>query len=896
MPVTSARRAFPKRAALCACLVGLLLAGDICLFTRTSCGEDFLSDRRVYTTRRADTPPRIDGLPDDPVWDTVDWSGDFTQRVPTEGEEPTAQTFFKILYDDENLYVAYQADDPEPEKIAAILDRRDNFPGDWIEINIDSHHDYRTAFSFTASVSGTQGDEFISDDGDNWDSSWDPVWEHEACINHHGWTAEVRIPLSQLRYADCSEQVWGIQIQRRLHRNEERSTWQEIPKDEDGWVSKFGELRGICGIRPQRRVELLPYAVSRAERFEGTPDDPFHDGSREHFAGGLDGKIGVTGDLTLDLTINPDFGQVEADPSEVNLTAFETFFTEKRPFFIEGSDILDFRIAPSIAFGSHTTDRLFYSRRIGRPPHYRADSNEDGFVDQPDNTTILSAFKLCGKTSSGVSLALLESVTAREQARVEDGGERRDVTVEPLTNYFVGRVQKDYREGRTRLGGIFTAVNRDIDVEQLDTLHRSAYAGGVDFHHYLIGRRYYMAARLVGSQVRGSREAILETQTAPARYYQRPDNTGQSVDSTRTSLSGHSGSLMFGKSEGALNFQGGAAWRSAGFEINDVGYVRNSDEINEFSWAGYYVRNPIGIFRSMGFNFNQWLDFEYDSGENLYQAFNHNGYATFTNKWNVNWSFTRENERISNYELRGGPSMALPGDWQYNANINSDWNRPVAFNLGLWGSVHDDDSGWERSYWTTVSWRATSALGLSLNPSFSHRRPELQYVTICGGDSPQFVYGRMHQRTFDLSFRVDLALSPRLTLQYYGAPFVSAGRYDDFKRITEPRADAYGDRFVRLGEAAHYDAATGEYSVDEDGDGVSDYSFGDPGFNVRDFNSNLVLRWEYSPGSSLYLVWQQARSGTGRAGEFALQDDLDGLFGAHPHNIFLLKMNRWLSF
>ncbi len=851
---------------------------------------------RTYTTARTPAAPHLDGRVDDAVWDAVEWSGGFTQREPTEGAPPTADTRFKILYDDANLYVAFRALDPEPQRIASILGRRDQFPGDWVEINIDSYHDHRTAFSFTASVSGTQGDEFVSEDGQNWDGNWDPVWEHRTAIDEEGWTAEARIPLSQLRYADKPEHVWGIQVQRRIHRQEERSVWQEIPRDQDGWVSRFGELRGIRGIEAPRRLEVLPYVVAQGERFEQVSGDPFADGSRGKLSGGLDGKFGVTTALTLDLTVNPDFGQVEADPSEVNLTAFESFFDERRPFFIEGANILEFRIAPSVAFGTHTTDRLFYSRRIGRAPQYRADFSEAGFVDQPENTSIVGAAKLTGKTPSGWSVGFLESVTARERARVEaEDGTRRDVTVEPAANFAVGRVQKDLRRGDTRIGAMVTAVNRAIDDDEVDFLHESAYAGGMDLFHYFGQREYYLAVNVLGSRVAGSREAILRTQTAPAHYFQRPDNEGQSVDSTRTSLAGHSGSVRVGRSSGKLNADTGVAWRSAGFEINDAGFVRNTDEINQFGWLGYSLRNPFGIFRRMSFNANQWLDFEY-GGENLYQAFNFNTNAAFRNNWNYNASVTRQNERISAYELRGGPSIRMPGDVGANAGLNSDSRRKLSGGVGGGLGWTDDDAGKSRNAWTYLAWRPNDALRIQAEPSWRHSEPDFQFVrSVDLGGERGYVYGALDQKTVEMSLRLDYSITPTLTVQYYGAPFVSAGRYRDFKRVTAPRAERYADRFRRLEGDVTYDAAAGAYRVDEDGDDAADYSFGNPDFNVRDFNSNLVVRWQYSPGSSLYLVWSQARFGYEPDGSFDLTGDVDALFDVHPHNVFLIKMNRWFS-
>jgi hypothetical protein len=690
--------------------------------------------------------------------------------------------------------------------------------------------------------------------------------------------------------------VWGIQVQRRIYRLEERSVWQPIPKDEEGWVSRFGELRGIRGIRGQRQIEVLPYAIAQGETFEEVPGDPFATGTSGKLSGGLDGKFGVTSDLTLDLTVNPDFGQVEADPSVVNLTAFETFYPEKRPFFIEGANIFDFPIAPSVAFGTHTQDRLFYSRRIGRQPQYRADWYEDGWVDQPEQTSIVGALKLTGKTQDGVSVGVLESVTAREQAEVDLDGARSDVTVEPATNYFLGRVQKDYREGGTRLGGMVTAANRKIDDAEVDFLHESAYGGGADLFHYMGDRAYYVALNVLGSRVAGSEEAILRTQTSSARYYQRPDGH-TSVDSTRTSLTGHGGSMRVGKSKGKLNFDGGVAWRSPGFEINDLGFLRNADEVNQFAWVGYGLRNPFWIFRRMQLNVNQWLDFVY-GGENTYQAFNFNTNANFRNNWNYYVSATRENERISTNELRGGPSIKLPGGTRVEGELNTDGNKVIAGGAGGGTRVSDGDTGRQNDAWVWLAWRPTNAMRFEVNPWYEHNRPDFQWADEAqdaAGD-PAYVYGSLDQHTFNLELRLDYAVTPELTVQFYGAPFVSAGKYAEFRRITEPRADAYEDRFRRFSaDELTYDAAQGSYFVDDNGDGVSDWSFDNPDFNFRDFHSNLVIRWQYSPGSSIYAVWSQTRSESTPDGTFALRDDLNSLFSVTPQNVFLVKINRWFN-
>ncbi len=852
---------------------------------------------RIYTTQRTDQPPSIDGRLDDPCWEAVEWAGDFVQWEPDEGKPPTHQTAFKILYDENNLYVAYRAYDAEPERIVNRLARRDWFPGDWVEINIDSHHDRRTAYSFTSSVSGTRGDEFISSDGNNWDGNWDPIWELKTRVDDEGWTAETRIPMSQLRFSGEEEQVWGIQVQRRLFREEERSIWQPKSRDEQGWVSRFGELHGIRNVGSKRQMEFLPYSVARAERFRKETGNPFRDGSDAELSLGLDGKIGVTSDITMDLTVNPDFGQVEADPSEVNLSAFETFFNEKRPFFIEGSNILNLQIAPAMAGGGFTRDNLFYSRRIGRPPSHHPDLGEDEHAHVPARSSILGAVKLSGKTRRGLSIGVIESVTARESARIDRFGNERSEAVEPLANYLAGRLQQDFDKGNTRVGGMLTAVNRKIDEEQLNFMHSSAYSGGIDLVHQWNDRSWFAAANGVGSLVQGDEAAILRTQRSSARYYQRPDKDYALLDPARTSLSGHAGSARFGKTGGGdLRFETGAAWRSPGFEINDMGFLRNADQVNQFGWAGYSIRRPFSIFRRYNLNVNQWLNWDF-GGTQLSRAANMNTNWAFRNNWSMGGGVTRTSQSISNTQLRGGPSSRWPGETEMEFWVNSDGRRRVILNFGGWRSVADEGSSEVWNTWSDVVFTPSNALRLSLNPSYSRTIKELQYVaTRPIGDAQRYLFASIDQKTFALTFRVDYTVTPNLTIQYYGAPFIASGAYSAYKKITDPRAERYRDRFHEFGtgEVLYVDE-DGRYSFDDNGDEIFDYSVGNPDFNVRDFNSNLVARWEFDPGSTLYLVWSQARSGFAPDGRFALGDDLDALFGVHPRNVFLVKVSKWLS-
>jgi hypothetical protein len=735
-------------------------------------------ERRVYETRMTDTPPVLDGRLDDSCWDLVPWAEEFVMWEPEVGKPPTQPTAFKILYDRHALYVAYRAYDNDPKSIANRLARRDWFPGDWVEINIDSRRDGRTGYSFTASVSGTRGDEFISNDGDSWDGSWDPIWDLKTQIDEHGWTAEARIPLSQLRFSSHPEQTWGIQVQRRLFRHEERSLWQPKGREDIGWVSRFGELRGLRELGSPRRLELFPYMVARTERFEPEAGNPFADGDRSKLTGGVDGKTAVTGDLTLDFTINPDFGQVEADPSEVNLTAFETFFEEKRPFFIEGKNILDFRLAPAVTGGTFTQDNLFYSRRIGRQPGHFPDLDGGEYADAPENSSILGALKLTGKTPGGLSIGILESATAREMAQVAAPDGNREETVEPFTNYLIARAQQDFGQGTSQVGGMMTAVHRNIDDDHLDFLHSSAWAGGVDVTHRWKDRAWYVALNGLASRVSGDPAAILRTQRASARYFQRPDNDYRDVDSTATSLTGYSGALRFGRSAGrGFRFQTGVATRSPEFEINDLGFLRRSDEINQFTWAGYSIRDPFAIFRTAEFNANQWLYWDY-GGTRLLQQANTNSNFFLKNNWRFGIGITRVFHSVSNSELRGGPSLELPGATELNFWVNGDQRKRIRVDFGGYSFNAADDHVKEHEFWGGPVLEPSNALRISSNLSFNRSIRNLQYIRTASFDgSPRYLFGDIDQKTLSLTFRIDYTITPNLTVQYYGAPFISSGKY-----------------------------------------------------------------------------------------------------------------------
>ncbi len=849
------------------------LAGVMCLFFLPGFSMAQKPGKRIYTTRRIHgKAPNIDGYINEKAWNSVDWSADFTQREPHDGEAPTYQTAFKILYDENNLYIAIRAYDGEPEKIVRRMSRRDGFEGDWVEVNIDSYFDKRTAFSFTASVSGVKGDEAISDNGDNWDATWDPIWYLETSVDEKGWVAEMQIPFTQLRFSSNPEQVWGLQFTRRFFRKEERSNWQYIPQEEAGWVHHFGELRGIKSIQPQRQIEISPYFVSKLNNYKAESGNPFSDGRDFGYDVGVDGKIGLTNDLTLDFTVNPDFGQVEADPSEVNLTAFETYFQEKRLFFIEGKNITDYQL--SSGGNPFSSDNLFYSRRIGRSPHHYPDLDEGEYARVPERTRILGAAKITGKTKNGLSLGFMESVTTREKADVLLDGKKSRQVVEPWTNYFLGRVQKDLNNENTLIGGMVTSTNRFRLTDELDYLTKNAWSGGLDFTQFWNEKKYYLSFKYSMSHIRGSEEAMEHQQESSRRYFQRPDNQYVQYDTTRRSLTGHGGTLHFGKqASSGLRYLTWITWRSPGYELNDMGYLRQGDAVFQVLWAGYRFHEPFSIFREVQISLNQWTGWDF-GGNSLFRGGNIQWWSQFKNHWSLGSGISLEGNGRSNDLLRGGPAIKTPGDWNYWLNFGSD--RRKKFSLQGW---HSNVFGFEQafrgqSYGLDIGYRPFDALNISLTPNYSITKRVLQYLnteTVNAEDA--YIFGRLHQKTLDLTLRIDYTISPELTIQYYGAPFISGVDYSRPKKITDPLAEVLRDRYSL------------DVSFSEE-DYVNDYDF-----NFRQFRSNLVVRWEYQPGSLLYLVWTQGRTGSAETGRFSYGRDLRGLYDIYPENVFLVKLS-----
>jgi hypothetical protein len=865
------------------------------LFLNSSLAQDstqVIAKKRYVTQSLGEyAAPDINGILEDDAWDLVEWGGDYIEFQPDENTPPSHQTKFKILYDSKNLYIGVRCYDSEPDKIVKRLSRRDGFDGDWVEFNIDSYFDKRTAFSFTITAAGVKGDEFISNNGNNWDPSWNPIWYAKAHVDDEGWTAELRIPLSQLKFGRAEEQVWGFQSTRRFFRDEERSLWQRKPIDQPGWVSEFGELHGLKNIQPQKQLEIQPYTVAKTETYEAEEGNPFRDGSESDITAGLDAKIGITNDLTLDLTVNPDFGQVDADPSAIALDGFQIFFQERRPFFVENKNIFDFRVSQSQAGNTFGSDNIFYSRRIGRSPQGYPDTSDGEFVDQPDNTPMIGAAKFSGKTKNGWAIGVLESVTSRRNATIINGeGNTRKEMVEPLTNYFVGRLQKDFNQRNSYIGGIFTATNRENLPEQLNFLHDAAYTGGLDFKHQWANRDWYVGGNLTMSHVQGGKEAIANTQRSITHLFDRVGADHVQVDTTITSLTGTGGNVQIGKiGNGHWRFESGATWRSPELELNDIGFQRQSDDIRHYTWIGYQTLKPDSTFRRVGINYNHWTAWDFEGNHN-YLQFNTNTWQNWKGNWNTNIGFNFAPIEYSNFALRGGPRLRQSPWVNFWNSINTDSRKKIRFSFFHNGRKALDNS--IKTYYMEGGfvYQPINALRISAFPSLRINRDKLQFIDNFDdvGGSPRYLNGEIRQRTLSMSVRLNYTINPNLTIQYWGQPFISRGRYSNFKHITDPIAKTFEDRFIQY-TAQQTSLTDGDYAIDEDLDGVTDFSFSDPDFSFVQFRSNLVIRWEYIPGSEIFLVWSQDVSRSGDPTEGLLSSLGDNIFGQKPQNIFLLK-------
>ncbi|HWZ27216.1 MAG TPA: DUF5916 domain-containing protein [Gemmatimonadales bacterium] len=849
---------------------------------------------------RVSTAPVMDGTVDDPIWATATPITDFRQVDPHEGQPASERTEVRVLYDDQAVYIGVRLWDDSASRIAHHLGRRDTFTqSDDFRVLIDSYHDHRTAFRFDITPTGVKGDIQFGDDGNFSDQSWDPVWEAKTSIDSLGWSAEERIPFSQLRFSRAPDQIWGIRFVRTILRKNEFDLFPFVGKTENGFVSRFAHLGGLHNIPAPRRLELLPY-TSGTGTFQpaGPVGNPFSRTSAYSGNAGLDVKYGVNSFLTLDATINPDFGQVELDPAFVNLTAFQVFLPEHRPFFVEGDDIFNFGGGSGglAAFGS--TPQFFYSRRIGRAPEGSTYSAGQ-FTDYPDNTAILGAAKLTGKTPSGWSVGLLDAVTSREEASVLDTNTAitsHDI-VEPASNFLVGRVRRTLNGGGSSYGAIVSAVNRDITVPALRGMTTGAYTFGVDTKQLWDHNTYALAADLGGSYLTGDTAALQAAQFSSGRYYQRPDAHAFHYDPTRTSLAGFNGNVYLDKLSGAWLWGTAVSTSSPGFEVNDLGFQQRVDRISGYAYLARHQTTPGRIFRETWSVLTVGPSWNYD-GNPIQRAVTGSVFGNFNNFWFFQVIGNYNAQAVDDRLTRGGPLALAPANWYGSAMLQSDQRKALT---GMFMSSYTKDvaGGWQFNVSQQVGWRPTSALNFSVTPNFTVGPTAAQYVQTVpdtfatGTFKSRYVFAQLFQHEFDVTVRVNAAVSPALSLEVFAQPFAFTGAYGGFKELAQPGTF----NFNRYQPGTGITYAAGTYTVKPDPAQPTDSFFiANPDFRTRSVRINAVLRWEYRPGSTLFLVWTQSRGGTFADPTFDIGRDFNHqLFLDRPTNVLLIKLNYWMS-
>ncbi len=797
---------------------------------------------------RASTPPVLDGKDSDDLWRDAPAITQFRQHDPVEDGDPRYRTEARVGYDAKYLYVFVRAFDPAPDSVMAFLSRRDaRTQSDYIHLMVDSYRDRRTGFRFSANPLGVKRDFYISGDG-NEDASWDGVWDVVATIDSLGWTAEYRIPFNQLRFPAGDTHTFGFAIWRDVARHNERISWPLFRRSRTGFVSQWGDVDGFDGIASPRRLEVLPYTVAtNAAKPVGTAFE-----RQQKFTFGADVKYGVTSNLTLDGTVNPDFGQVEADPAVLNLSAFEQFFEERRPFFLEGAGIFSF------------ANNLFYSRRIGRGPQLGGLYYQQG---NAQNSTILGAAKLTGRTARGLNVGFVNAMTERETGA---GGR----TIEPRTNYLATRLQQDLRQGNSGVGMMFTATNRALDDDSRDYLRESAYALGVDARHRFYKNNYQVSGSVVGSYVSGSEAAMIATQRSAVHQFQRTDSR-RDVDSSMTQLTGTRIALGLGKTGGGVTrFNSSVTSTSAGYEVNDAGFLTRADIRNLSNWFGLQYQTPTKMYRRLFVNLNQFMDWNTE-GLALGSGANVNINGELPNQW---WFWTGFNvgglgRVYDDRAARGGPAVRRPLRKNTWFGFETDGRKSVSGVLQGYYVFKDESGTTEWGMDPSVNFRVASQLqaeiGLNLSASTLGQQ---WYGNVTDAQGTHYTFARLQQRTSSITARFDYTMTPTLSLQVYAQPFITAGDYSDLRELVAPRADRFADRYQSFSGLAVQD------------------------FNVKQFRSNTVLRWEYRPGSVLFFVWQQGRGQFDRnLGSFDVGRDYGDLFKSRADNTFLIKGSYWFS-
>ncbi|MBC7364117.1 MAG: carbohydrate binding family 9 domain-containing protein [Candidatus Aminicenantes bacterium] len=852
-------------------------------------------EQKVVQAIKLTEPIKLDGLLEEEVWKNNPPANDFLQRDPVDGAPASEKTEVWVAYDSSNLYVAAYCHDSDPKGIISRLGRRDSFvESDWFFFSVDPYFDRRSGYSFGVNPAGCIVDEVLSNDV-NEDDSWDGIWEAKTARVEDGWTLEMRIPFNQLRFPKKEKYTWGVNFMRLIKRKQERAYYAWVPKDDIAFVSRFARLEGIENIDPGRRIEVYPYSVGQAQFQPAEPGNPFQTGHRYLGNAGVDLKVGLKSNLNLDVTVNPDFGQVEVDPAVINLTAYETYYREKRPFFIEGASIFNNFGRGGVYLNANINwpnPRFFYSRRIGRAPQGYV--THEGYVDFPSRTSIIGAFKLTGRVGSGWNIGFINAVTAREYATVDDLITRYQDEVEPLTYYGVLRAQKDINDGQQGLGFMATAVMRDLNNEVLSAiLNKNAFSLALDGWSFLDKKRSWVVGGwLGGTFINGSQEDIYRLQQSSMHYFQRPDATHLSLNPEATSLNGWGGQFKLAKQQGNHLVMLSAGALSPGFDPNDVGFQSSgSDVIDLMGLYGYQQMKPGKIFR-------QWAligggSRQYDfGGNNIFSCLGGSFQGVLTNWWNFEYTFLFVPETLNNRLTRGGPLVLMPYGFINELRLASDSRKPVVLEGNFnYQWIHNNSWDWMANF--AVRWKPRTNLSLSVGPMIGLSRNETQWVKKVSDPlmtetfGMRYIFAHLDQKIVASEIRINWIFTPTLSLQAYLQPFIAVGKYDRFKQLNRPRA--YD--FLVFGEGdSTIIEEDGSYLVDPDGDGpAASFYINNPDFNYKSMRGTVVLRWEYRPGSLLYLVWTQNRADFSYPGQLSLWRDLGSLFTAPGDNIFLIK-------
>jgi len=854
----------------------------------------------VVNSYRLIEPIVLDGLISESVYQNPAVTK-FTQKDPNEGKPASEKSEVWVSYDDHNIYISGRFYDSNADSIDATLMRRDNvIESDWFWVYLDPYNDDRTGYFFAVNPAGSIVDGILFND--SWDdNSWDGIWENKTSVDKDGWYVEIKIPFTQLRFKESENMTWGVNFNRDIKRRHEMSFYVMVPKNESGFVSKFADLKGLDGIKPKQRLEILPYIVQKAQYLVHDKNDPFYKSNQYKTTIGADLKFSIGSNLNVDATFNPDFGQVEVDPAIVNLSAFETFYEEKRPFFIEGSNIFAFGFGGAnnnwgFNFG---VPELFYSRRIGRPPQRNVDGAD--YLDFAPETRILGAAKLSGKIDESWSIGALTSFTERTHADARFGDRDTSIEVEPFTHYGVFRTQKEFNSGKQSLGLIVTTVNRVFDDSNLDKiLSNQAYTYGIDGWTFLDeDETYVITGSVIGSYTSGTKEYLTRLQSQPYRYMQRPDKTNSPIDTNRTSIAGYFSRVMINKQKGDFYLNAALGLISPGFEYNDLGSQWMADRINGHLVLGYRWFEPDGIFRrkNIYLAYNRTSDFEDNVSRNGFYATTS---TEFANYWGVNINASYNLKSVSTNLTRGGPKTNMPSNFSFNIMGYSDSREKITFSpyVGYWkntlGSTEFDTG-------IDIEWKPSSQISFSVGPEYFSSVTKYQWVG--NFEDPyatntynyRYVFAEIDYKTLSANIRLNWIFTPTLSLQLYVQPLISVGDYEGFKELTNTPTLDY-KAFGTAGSEIIYDESSNSFIVDPDASGpAQSFSFNNPDFNFKSLRGNLVLRWEALPGSVFYFAWTNSRMNYESTGQFNFNNDFSNLLKAESDNIFLVKFSYWLD-